>query len=155
MIAKSRRHSNRLRTNIGRIAVGFGRAVVAVAVAVVCAAADLVWTSIVFAVVVGVVVVTVSGLRNTTANYADAPGGVLDEYERSQRNTARSAGLAATQILMWVPMVYLGGASLVMLDLGADPQQLAFAGFLVEAIVLIGSSIPHMIIAWSRPDPDD
>ncbi|AEF40667.1 hypothetical protein [Hoyosella subflava] len=69
---------------------------------------------------------------------------------------ASAAGLAATQILMWVPMVYLGGASLVLLDLGADPQQLAFAGFsLVAAAVLIGSSTPHMIIARSRPDPDD
>ncbi|MCW4355042.1 hypothetical protein ONR57_17190 [Hoyosella sp. YIM 151337] len=54
-----------------------------------------------------------------------------------------------------MPMVYLGGASLVLLDPGADPHHLAFARFsLVAAAVLIGSSIPHMFIAWSRPDPD-
>ncbi|MGF7122401.1 hypothetical protein [Rhodococcus sp. AG1013] len=92
-------------------------------------------------------------LQIVSGRQGDAPRDALDEWEIAQRDSARSIGLTVTQVLTFVPAMFLiiGGA----LDLGIDRPNFIYAsGLFVLTTLIIGACVPAMILAWTRPDPD-
>ncbi|MEU6188577.1 hypothetical protein [Nocardia sp. NPDC047038] len=91
-------------------------------------------------------------LQIVSGRQADAPVGVLDEWEIEQRNAARSVGLTLTQTLAMIPAIWLivvGGFT----DL--DNMQAAYAGgLMLLTALLVGGCTPTMILAWTRPDTE-
>ena len=93
-------------------------------------------------------------LLNLVANrQGEAPRGALDEWELSQRDSARSIGLTATQVATVLPaFVLIFGSTL---ELG-DQNLLAYGGGgLVLTGVLFGGTLPTALIAWNRADDVD
>jgi hypothetical protein len=91
-------------------------------------------------------------LQIVSGRQGDAPHATLDEFELSQRNSARSIGLTVTQNLMLLPIGYLIIGSVASGGTGTD---MAYAGGLMAlTVLLIGGCTPAMILGWTRPDPD-
>lgn len=91
-------------------------------------------------------------LQVVSGRQGDAPEAALDEYEASQRNSARSIGLTVTQNLMMIPIAYLIIGSVIS---GGTDEDMAYAGGLMALTVLLfGGCTPAMILGWSRRDPD-
>jgi len=91
-------------------------------------------------------------LQLVSGRRGDAAASELDEFEIAQRNSARSAGLAVTQLLMLVPIFYLIFGA-VITD-GADPDMAYAGGLMALTVLLIGGTTPAMILGWTRPDPE-
>ncbi|VEG57582.1 Uncharacterised protein [Mycolicibacterium aurum] len=91
-------------------------------------------------------------LQIVSGRQGDAPHTTLDEYELSQRNNARSIGLAITQHLMLLPVFYLIFGA-VLTD-GTDTAMAYAGGLMVMTVLLIGGCAPAMILGWTRPDPE-
>lgn len=91
-------------------------------------------------------------LQIVLGRQSDAPSATLDEYEITQRNSARSIGLTVIQSLMLVPIFFLIIVSTQLT--GADAKSirdLAYAGALMAlAALMIGSCLPAMILGWTR-----
>lgn len=91
-------------------------------------------------------------LQVVSGRQGDAPEAALDEYEVSQRNSARSIGLTVTQNLMMIPICYLIIGSV---STGGTDQNMAYAGGLMAlTVLLIGGCTPAMILGWTRRDLD-
>ncbi|MFI6870351.1 hypothetical protein [Nocardia sp. NPDC050406] len=92
-------------------------------------------------------------LRIASQGQDNAPAETLDEWEIAQRNAARSVGLAITQSLALLPVLYLFVAGAVAPE--ADAFHIAYAGAsLTLATLLAGGCAPAMILGWTRPDPE-
>ncbi|WP_349270863.1 hypothetical protein MPNTM1_02379 [Mycolicibacterium parafortuitum] len=142
------RSQRRRRMLVAGLALTF--AVMAV-VSVVCAfgyrGAAVIWLP-----VTAVFVVLWLMLQIVSGRQGDAPLSTLDEFELAQRNNARSIGLAVTQNLMLLPILYLIIGSV---NTGFEDGNIAYAGGLMAiTALLIGGCAPAMILGWTRPDPD-
>lgn len=91
-------------------------------------------------------------LQIVSGRQGDAPEGALDEYEVSQRNSARSIGLTVTQNLMMIPICYLIVGAVIT---GGANEDMAYAGGLMALTVLLaGGCTPAMVLGWSRRDQE-
>jgi peptidoglycan/LPS O-acetylase OafA/YrhL len=91
-------------------------------------------------------------LQVVTGRQGDAPIDTLDEWEVAQRNAARSVGLAVTQWLVMIPVLYLIVGAVIT---GGTDESMAYAGGLMTlTTLLIGGCTPGMILGWTRPDPE-
>ncbi|MFD9550789.1 hypothetical protein ACFWBG_25655 [Nocardia salmonicida] len=92
-------------------------------------------------------------LRIASGGQDHAPDQMLDELEITERNKARSAGLALTQSLTMAPLAYLIFGSAFSPE--ADAYRIAYAGGLMMlATIMAGGCAPAMILGWTRPDPE-
>lgn len=102
----------------------------------------------------GVFVVVWTLLQVVSSRPGDAPRDALDERELRERDAARSIGLTVTQTLTIIP----GFLLIVAGSTGVESANLAYAaGLFVLTALIIGSSTPTLILAWTRtdPEPDD
>lgn len=91
-------------------------------------------------------------LQIVLGRQGDAPLGTLDEFELQQRNSARSIGLTVMQNLLLLPIFYLIAVSTFLRDVDAKTAlDMTYAGALMAlAVLMIGSSLPAMILGWTR-----
>lgn len=134
--------------------------VIAVAVAIaalflvgVLTAAGLPWAPLIWLPGAVVFLPAWTMLRIASQGQDHAPKETLDEWEIAQRNSARSVGLALTQWLTVLPIMYLLLAGAVFPE--ADAFQVAYGGgAMTLAALLAGGCAPAMILGWTRPDPE-
>lgn len=91
-------------------------------------------------------------LQIVSGRQGDAPRDALDEWELQQRDSARSIGLTVTQVLTFLPAMFLIVAG--TREPGNDTELLYSAGLFVLTTLIVGACAPAMILAWTRPDPD-
>lgn len=91
-------------------------------------------------------------LQLVSGRRGDATESALDEFEIAQRNSARSVGLAVTQLLMLVPIFYLIFGAVI--TGGTDPAMAYAGGLMALTVLLIGGTTPAMILGWTRRDPE-
>ncbi|KQY33369.1 MULTISPECIES: hypothetical protein [Nocardia] len=92
-------------------------------------------------------------LRIASGGQDHAPDQMLDELEITERNKARSVGLALTQSLTMPPLAYLIFGSTFSPE--TDAYNIAYAGGLMMlATIMAGGCAPAMILGWTRPDPE-
>lgn len=93
-------------------------------------------------------------LQIVSGRQGDAPRDALDEFELSQRDSARSIGLTVTQTLMLLPLFYLIFGATFFRGMSQDRAlDMAYAGGLMATTaLLIGGCLPAMILGWTKRD---
>lgn len=109
------------------------------------------WWALAWIPVTVAFLLTWSCLQVVAGEQGDAPRDALDERELAERDSARSIGLTVTQVLTFLPAIFL----IVLGSSGISSVNVVYAGGLFVLTALIaGACCPTMILAWNHPDPD-
>jgi peptidoglycan/LPS O-acetylase OafA/YrhL len=84
-------------------------------------------------------------LRILTGKMSSSFSALLDEREREWRHRVSYAGYQTLTVLMVVAMCYL-------LAIARQPYAAERGAMMLAALLLLGSSVPTMLLGWTLPD---